>query len=283
MNKARPNRRLTLSFTDYALLAYSACIFLLVVLAYVLALCGKTPHNPDDMALNVILGKPLQDGFILGTDYLGRDILSRLIYGVEAYFLPGMLAVSIATGFGALLGALAIISRKRIRQLINFTNRFLQIIPRLVLLLLLIAIFEPGIFLIMTVIGIVNIPSVATLVSARVEILRDKRFVDFARSCGAPLHAIIFKHLLWYNCRSLLISLSAIIMAEAILLETSLSYLGFGTQEPTPSWGNMVQAGANYLLQGDIWSSTIPALAIMLVLSALYLFSHTIVRILDGK
>jgi peptide/nickel transport system permease protein len=285
-NRTEPNYFSRITSKDAAILIYSLFIFTLVLIAYLCSIFLFTPHSPDEMALNKILLAPFQDEqglYWLGTDYLGRDILTRLIMGVQAYFLPGLLAVSIAIGIGSLLGALSIFAQQSIQKTIKYLNDFLQTVPRLVLLLLIIAIFEPDIYLIMTIIGISNIPSVANLVSARVEILRDKSFVDFAKTSGLPPHSIIFKHLLWYNCRALIISQAALAMGEAILMETSLSYLGFGVQEPAPSWGNMVQTGANYLLQGNYWSSTIPALAIMMVLSALYLFSHTVIRILDKE
>jgi len=264
-------------------LIYTSLVLLFVVIAYICALFNITPQDPEEMVLDELLTKPFQGPYWLGTDYLGRDTLTRLILGVEAYFLPGLLAVSIAIGFGSLLGAFSIYARSSVRKVLKFSNDFLQTMPRLVLLLLIIAIFEPNIYLIMVVVGVSNIPSVANLIAARVDILRDKSFVDFAKASGAPLHTIIFKHLLWFNCRALIISQAALAMGEAILMESSLSYLGFGVQEPTPSWGNMVQSGANYLLQGDIWPSTIPAMAIMLVLSALYLLSNTVIQILDRE
>ena len=273
----------TTTITQNIILVYTSCILLLVIIAYISASFNILPFDPDDMALDEILVKPFQGPYWLGTDYLGRDILTRLILGIQAYFLPGLLAVSISIGFGSLLGAFTIFARSGVRKILNFSNNLLQTMPRLVLLLLIIAIFEPNIYVIMIVVGISNIPSVANLISARVDILRDKSFVDFAKSSGAPLHTIIFKHLLWYNCRALVISQAALAMGEAILMESSLSYLGFGVQEPTPSWGNMVQSGSNYLLQGDIWASTIPALAIMLVISALYLLSNTIIQIMDTE
>lgn len=86
---------------------------------------------------------------------------------------------------------------------------------------------------------------------------------------------------MWYNCRAILVAQAALIMSEAVLMEVSLSYLGFGVQEPTPSWGNMIQSGANYLMQGQIWASTIPAIAVMIVLSALFLASNLVIKKLD--
>lgn len=273
----------TIKLKHKLVIGYTGFIFLLVISAYIASLFNYMPFDPEDMALDDILVKPFQGQYLLGTDYLGRDILTRLMLGIQAYFLPGLLAVSIAIVFGSLLGAFSIFARSGVRKILKFSNNLLQTMPRLVLLLLIIAIYEPNIYLIMIVVGVSNIPSVANLVSARVDILRDKSFVDFAKASGAPVHTIIFKHLLWYNCRALIISQAALAMGEAILMESSLSYLGFGVQEPIPSWGNMVQSGSNYLLQGDIWASTIPALAIMLVLSSLYLLSNTIIEILDKE
>ncbi|MDH5730208.1 MAG: ABC transporter permease subunit, partial [Gammaproteobacteria bacterium] len=108
-------------------------------------------------------------------------------------------------------------------------------------------------------------------------------FIESSIAMGLPTHLIIFKHILWYNCRSILIIQATLGMGEAILMETSLSYLGFGVQEPTPSWGNMVQAGSNYLMQGNFWPSTAPALAIMFTILGFYLLGDALNHILEGR
>jgi peptide/nickel transport system permease protein len=109
--------------------------------------------------------------------------------------------------------------------------------PRLVLILLVIAAFKPDIYYIMMVVGLTNVPVVASLIKGKIQFLKQKNFIEADAALGLPTKTIILKHILWHNCRSLLIIQATLGMAEAILMETSLSYLGFGVQEPTPSWG----------------------------------------------
>ena len=263
---------------------YSSIIILALIVGYFFSYFEYLPFDPEDLNLDYILSPPLTDGHLLGTDYLGRDTFSRLILGIEAYLAPSILAVIIAIFFGTLMGIASIFSHKRVTRTLSMVNDSLLAMPKLVLLFLIIAIFDPTIFYIMIVIGISNIPSVAQLLTAKIDLLKERSFIDSAIASGISYHSIILKHILWSNCRVILFSQSAFIMGEAILMEASLSYLGFGVQEPTPSWGNMVQSSSNYLLQGDLWSSTIPAFAIMLVISAFYLLSYTISRVLEkGK
>jgi len=263
-------------------------LYCLVVLGSVLTAFTITQFNIieldyEAMDFQSILTPPLTNGHILGTDYLGRDLFNRLLLGTHAYLLPGLMAVSISILFGALLGSLTLFANKRLRKVITLSTELMQTTPRLVILLLIIAIFEANIYYVMLVIGITNIPTVANLISHRIDILRNKRFIEASIANATPIHILIFKHILWYNCRTILISQAALGMAEAVLMETSLSYLGFGVQEPTPSWGNMVQAGSNYLLQGNLWSSSIPALAIMSVLLAFYLLAEVVVKQLNKR
>src|SRR5438094_364264 len=124
---------------------------------------------------------------------------------------------------------------------------------------------------------------VANLIAVKIAFLRQKSFIEAAHALGLPAHAVILKHILWLNCRALLVIQATLGMAEAILVETSLSYLGFGVQEPTPSWGNMVQAGANYFLQGNFWPSTAPALAILATILGFQLLGDGLNNPLEGK
>ncbi len=264
-------------------LSYSSIIILVLIFGYFVSYFEYLPFDPEDLDLDYILSPPLTDGHILGTDYLGRDTFSRLILGIEAYLVPSIVAVIIAIFWGIITAVASIFTHKRVTRTLSMINDSILAMPKLVLLFLVIAIFDPNIFYIMIVIGISNIPSVAQLLTAKIDLLKERSFIDSAIASGISYHSIILKHILWSNCRVILFSQSAFIMGEAILMEASLSYLGFGVQEPTPSWGNMVQSGSNYLLQGDLWSSTIPALAIMLVLSAFYLLSYTVSRVLERR
>src|SRR5207249_4689829 len=207
-------------------------------------------------------------GHLLGTDFLGRDILSRLIVGIQAYFLPGLLAIVISLLLGTTLGALASYRSGEVETLVTYFNNLIDSIPRLVLILLVIAAFKPGIYYIMVVVGVTGVPAVASLIAGKIGFLRQKNFIEAAHVLGLPSRVILLKHILWHHCMPLLVIQATIGMGEAILIETSLSYLGFGVQEPTPSWGNMVQAGANYFFQGKFWPSTAPALSILGLLNA---------------
>jgi peptide/nickel transport system permease protein len=133
------------------------------------------------------------------------------------------------------------------------------------------------------VVGLTNVPVVSSLIKGKIQFLKQKNFIEADMALGLPARTIILKHILWHNCRTLLIIQATLGMAEAILMETSLSYLGFGVQEPTPSWGNMVQAGANYFMQGKFWPSTAPALAILFTILGFHLLGDGLNNILEGK
>src|SRR6266568_375189 len=165
----------------------------------------------------------------------------------------------------------------------TYFDNLLDSFPRLVLILLVIAAFKPDIYYVMVVVGITGMPVIANLIAGKIAFLRQKSFIEAAHALGLPAHTVILKHILWFNCRALLVIQATLGMAEAILVETSLSYLGFGVQEPTPSWGNMVQAGANYFLQGKFWPSTAPALAILATILGFQLLGDGLNNLLEGK
>lgn len=269
--------------SDRLSVAYGLAVVLVVVVSYALGAFGLLPHDPEAMDLDAMMVGPFTDNYLLGTDFMGRDILTRLILGIQAYFLPGALAVTIALGLGSLLGVLAGYWGGRAETAVTYFSNLIDSLPRMVLMLLVIAAFRPDIYTIMVVFGITTAPTIAMLVKSKVLMLRERNFIESAVALGLSPAVIIFKHILWYNCRALLLIQATIGMAEAVLLETSLSYLGFGVQEPTPSWGNMVQAGANYLLQGNFWPSTAPAMAIMLTVLGFHLLGDGLNNIFEWK
>lgn len=268
---------------DIAYVGYGLVIVLTVVASYLLGALELLPHDPQAINMDLLMAPPGTDGHWLGTDFLGRDILARLVLGIQAYFLPGLLAVGVALSLGTLLGMLAGYHGGMYEAVIGYGNNLIDSFPRLVLILLVIAAFKPEIYYIMLVVGITAVPTVANLVAGKIHFLREKQFIEAARALGLSTRVILLKHILWYNCRALLVIQATLGMAEAILIETSLSYLGFGVQEPTPSWGNMVQAGANYFLQGNFWPSTAPALAILFTILGFHLLGDGLNNILEGK
>jgi peptide/nickel transport system permease protein len=269
--------------SDRARVIYGASIALLVLLSYFLGAFKLLPHDPEGMDLSNMMAGPLTEGYLLGTDYMGRDLLTRIILGIQAYFLPGLLSIFIALVFGSILGVAAGYRGGRVDAAVSYFTNLIDALPRLVLMLLVIAAFKPNIYTIMVVVGITTAPTVAMLVKGKILMLKQRNFIESAVALGLSPGAIVFKHILWTNCRALLLIQATIGMAEAVLVETSLSYLGFGVQEPTPSWGNMIQAGANYLLQGQFWASSVPALAILVTVLGFHLLGDGLNNIFEGK
>ena len=268
---------------DLFSVSYGLLIVILVFVSYIMGATHYLPHDPHEMNLELLMAPPNTEGHLLGTDFMGRDILSRIIIGIQAYFLPGLLAIAIAVVLGASFGVLSGYWDGILDTVTTYLNNVINSFPRLVLILLMVAAFKPDIYYIMAVVGVTNIPVVASMVKSKIQFLRQKNFIEAATALGLSNSAIILKHILWYNCRSLLIIQATLGMAEAILIETSLSYLGFGVQEPTPSWGNMVQAGANYFMQGNFWPSTAPAIAILFTIMGFHLLGDGLNNIFEGK
>ncbi len=268
---------------DLAYVGYGLLVVALVVVSYILGSFNLLIHDPQDIDLELMIAPPGTAGHPLGTDFMGRDMLSRLIVGIQAYFLPGLLAIFVALVLGTLFGVLAGYRGGRLDTVITYVNNLVDSFPRLVLILLVIAAFKPDIYYIMLVVGFTNVPAIASLIKGKVLFLKQKNFIEADIALGVPTGTIILKHILWHNCRALLIIQATLGMAEAILMETSLSYLGFGVQEPLPSWGNMVQSGANYFMQGKFWPSTAPALAILFTILGFHLLGDGLNNILEGK
>ena len=268
---------------DLLYMAYGILVVALVIVSYILGATNILPHDPQEINLELLMAAPNTEGHLLVTDFMGRDILSRLIIGIQAYFLPGLVAIAIALVLGTCFGVLAGYWGGGLDTVSTYISNLLNSFPRLVLILLMVAAFKPNIYYIMIIVGVTNIPVVASLINSKIQFLKQKNFIEAAMALGLKNFVIIFKHILWHNCRSVLIIQATLGMAEAILIETSLSYLGFGVQEPTPSWGNMVQAGSNYFMQGKFWPSTAPALAILFTIMGFHLLGDGLNNILERK
>src|SRR5512136_31567 len=268
---------------DLAYVGYGLLIVTLVVVSYLLGSFNLLPRDPQEINLELMMARPGTAGHLLGTDFMGRDMLSRLIVGIQAYFLPGLLAIFIALFFGTVLGVVAGYRGGKWDTAITYFTNLVDSFPRLVLILLVIAAFKPDIYYIMLVVGITNVPAVASHIKGKIQFLKQRNFIEADIALGLPTRTILLKHILWHNCRSLLIIQATLGMAEAILMETSLSYLGFGVQEPTPSWGNMVQSGANYFMRGKFWPSTAPALAILFTILGFHVLGDGLNNILEDK
>jgi len=226
-----------------------------------------SPHDPIENALYDQLKPPVwEEGGatknLLGTDDLGRDILSRLIYGARVSLTLGVVSVGLALSLGTLLGALAGYYKG---WLDNLIMRFMDIIlafPHILLAIVIVAYLGPGLRNAMMAIGIINIPRFARIVRASVMDEFGKDYVTAARAVGAKDGRIIFNAIL-PNCLAPMIVQASLGFGAAILDAAGLSFLGLGAQPPIPEWGAMIAEGRAMILRAW-WVMTFPGIAILL-------------------
>jgi len=219
------------------------------------------PCDPSLIDTSNILLPPSGEHW-LGTDELGRDILSRMIYSSRISLLIGFVAVGIATLIGIMVGAVAgYYGRWVDGTLMRFVDLMLCF-PTIFLILAVIAILEPSIWNIMIVIGVTSWMGVARLVRAEFLTLKEREFVLASRAVGAGDLRIIFRHILPNALAPVFVS-AVLGVGTAILIESALSFLGIGVQPPTPSWGNMLTSGKDNI-EIAWWLSFFPGMAILL-------------------
>jgi len=253
-------------------------ILILVVLA--LFAPYLSPYDPFEINVNEILLPP-SFKHPLGTDLLGRDVLSRMIYASRISLEVSLVAVGISIGIGVFLGSLAGYLGGMVDQIIS---RFIDIMlcfPTIFLILAVIAYLEPSILTIMIVIGATSWMGVARLVRAEILSLKERDFVLIARVYGAGTFRIIFKHLLPNALPPILVSAS-LGLGQAILIESALSFLGIGVQPPIPSWGNILIEGKE-TLEVAWWLSVFPGFAILITVLAFTLLGETLQEILNPR
>lgn len=239
-----------------------------------------SPYDPGEINLHMVLTSP-SSAHLFGTDQLGRDVLSRMIWGSRISLKVGFVAVGIAVVIGAVLGALAGYYGRWIDALVMRFVDIMLCFPSFFLILAVIAFLEPSIWNIMIVIGVTGWMGITRLVRADFVSLREREFVQAARSIGASDFRIIFVHILPNAMASILVA-ATLGVAGAILTESALSFLGIGVQPPTPSWGNILTAGKDNI---DIawWLSLFPGLAILITVLGFNLLGEGIRDSLDPR
>lgn len=253
-------------------------VFLLFVIAVLAPWIA--PYNPAQIDVDSILEAPSGKHF-LGTDDLGRDVLSRMIWGARISLSVGFIAVSISCVIGIILGAAAGYYGGWIDSVIMRFVDIMLCVPTFFLILAVIAFLDPGIWNIMAVIGFTSWMGIARLARAEFLSLKEREFVLAARGVGAGDFRIILRHILPNAMAPVLVS-AVLGVAAAVLIESSLSFLGLGIQPPTPSWGNILTAGKDNI-EVAWWLSVFPGLAILFTVLAYNLLGEGLRDALDPK
>lgn len=250
-------------------------LFLVSIFAPLLA-----PYDPNSIDLKQVLMPPSPQHW-LGTDTLGRDVLSRIIFGSRVSLKVGFVAVGLATIIGLLVGALAGFYGGVVDQILMRLVDLMLCFPAFFLILAVIAVLEPSIWNIMVVIGLTSWMGVARLVRAEFLSLREREFVAAARALGASDARLIFRHMLPNALAPVMVS-ATLGVAGAILTESALSFLGLGVQPPTPSWGNILTAGKDNI-EIAWWLSFFPGLAILVTVMSYNLLGEGIREAVDPR
>jgi peptide/nickel transport system permease protein len=225
------------------------------------------PQDPTRQSLRGRLGAPTLEGsdgraHLLGTDHLGRDVLSRVIYGSRVSLLVGFAAVIVGGVLGSAAGILAGFSRGRLDAVIMTVADAQLAFPFILLAIGIIAVLGPSFPTLVVVIGLSGWVSYARILRSQVLVVRSREFVESIHALGGSLARIVLRHVL-PNVLSSIVVIATLELARAIVLEATLSFLGLGVQPPTPSWGGMVHEGREYL-DSAWWISTFPGLVLMI-------------------
>ncbi|MDR6679702.1 ABC transporter permease subunit [Pseudomonas oryzihabitans] len=266
--------------------ALGGLIFMVIVISCALLAPWVAPHAPSEQFRDFMLNPPMwldggQAQFPLGTDELGRDILSRLIYGAQLSLLIGLASVVVSLTPGILLGLIAGFSPNRAGPVIMRLMDIMLALPSLLLAVAIVAILGPGLTNTVVAIAIVSLPSYVRLTRAAVmgELHRD--YVTASRLAGAGTLRLMFVSVL-PNCMAPLIVQATLSFSSAILDAAALGFLGLGVQPPTPEWGTMLASARDYI-ERAWWVVTLPGLAILFTVLAINLMGDGLRDALDPR
>jgi peptide/nickel transport system permease protein len=254
----------------------------IIVIVFFIAIFAPflSPYDTGKTDVSLKLKSPSFQHY-LGTDQLGRDVFSRMLYGSQISLSVGFVAVGISILIGILVGAMAGYKGGWVDSLLM---RFVDIMlsfPSFFLILTVVAILRPNIYNVMIVIGITSWEGTARFVRAEFLSLRERDYVQAARALGVKDRRIIFRHIL-PNALAPVFVTASLGVASAILIEAGLSFLGFGVQPPAPSWGNILTEGRTYIF--DAWWLTVfPGLAILITVLSFNLFGEGLRDALDPR
>lgn len=250
-------------------------LFLVAIFAPLIATQDYTSMNFPEML------KPPSGEYIFGTDEFGRDIFSRIVYGARISLQVGFIAVGISLVIGTILGALAGYYGGIVDYVISSITDIAWALPVSLLAIALVAALGPSLRNLIFAVALVSWSGFARLVRGEFLSLREKEFVEAAKTLGYSDFRIIFRHIL-PNAIAPIIVLTTLEVPKAIIVEASLSFLGLGAQPPTPSWGSIMNSGKDFLLEAP-WISIFPGLMIMIIVLGFNLFGDALRDILDPR
>lgn len=245
-------------------------IFLLFIIVIAIIAPWIAPHDPLETGLPA--QAPSSEN-LFGTDRIGRDVLSRLMYGARASLTIGLGAVALAIVVGGILGALAATSTKTVNEIIMRVMDVLMAFPGIALAAVLLTAFGNSVPTIILAIAIIYTPQIARVVRANVLSQYGEDYVRAERVIGAGRAYIMVKHIIRNTAAPILV-FATVMVADAIILEASLSFLGAGIQDPDPSWGNVISYGRNLVLSGGWWATTFAGAVILLTVLSLNILAE---------
>lgn len=256
---------------------------IIIIIAFILtAIFAEfiAPYNPDTIDASNILAKPSIQ-HILGTDTLGRDTLSRIIFGTRISLMVGVVSLGIATVIGVLIGLIAGYLGGWVQTILMRFIDALMAFPMILLAMVIAALIGGGLVNVMIALGIAFMPGYARLMQGQVLSVKENDYITASRSLGAHNFHIMLRHVA-PNCFPPLIVFFTMSMGMTILTEAGLSFLGIGITPPTPAWGSMVNDGARYLQANPILSIS-PGIAIMIVVFAFNMVGDGLRDALDPR
>lgn len=262
-------------------------VFGLVVIALIASIAVLAPivapYDPAEQFFEglTLEGAPLppDTSFLLGTDLLGRDLLSRLIYGARTSLIIGIIANGVALALGALVGITAGFFRGWIGTILMRFTDLMMAFPALLLAIVLAALFRPSLWIVAMVIALVNWVQVARIIYTETRSLAEREFIDAERAIGAGKMRILFRHILPHLVPTIIVW-GTLGISTTVLLEATLSFLGIGVRPPMPSWGNIIFENQTYFISAP-WLVFLPGLCIIALALAFNLVGDALREILD--
>jgi peptide/nickel transport system permease protein len=278
LKREHPARATIKRLVRHRLFMTGLVLFLIIAITAILA-PWITDVDPNRLSMRNKF-KPPGEGWVFGTDSFGRSLWSRVVWGAQLSMLIGASVVALNAVFGILIGAAAGYFR-RIDNLLMRINDALMAFPAILLAIAVTSVLGPSTFNVILALGIVYIPRTARIVRSSVIVLREMEFVQAAVAAGAGHWRILTRHILPNAMAPVIVQLS-FLFAFAVLSEATLSFLGVGAVPPTPTWGNIMAEGRDFMREAP-WIITIPGIALMITVMGLNFLGDGLRDVLDPR